>query len=79
MNEQDLMNLKEEISEAKTEISKLEGSKQVLLQQAKEKYQCNTIVELEKKLSKWKTDGEKLNTQILEGLAELEATMEGAG
>lgn len=79
MNEQDLMNLKEEISEAKTEISKLEGSKQVLLQQAKEKYQCNTIVELEKKLSKWKTDGEKLNTQILEGLAELEATMEGEG
>jgi len=76
MTEQDLLQLKQEIDEAKTEISKLEGAKQTLMQQAKEKWNCSSAAELETLLSKWKEEASTLNTQIVNRLKDLEEQME---
>ena len=42
MNEKDLMNLKDEISEAKQELSELKGQEKTLLNQLKTEWGCSS-------------------------------------
>ena len=76
MKEQDLLELKTDISEAKTEIAVLEGSKKELLKQAKQLYNCNSIQDLEKEITSQQKKKEKIETQLTKGLKELEEEME---
>lgn len=76
MTEQDLLDLKEEIAEAKTELATLEGSKETLLQQAKETYACSSVKELGTLLAKMQKEKDGLDKQFTEGLAALEEEME---
>lgn len=58
LTEQDLIDLKGEIDEAKTKVSELNGQKTALMKQLKETWGCDSLEQAEKKLG-------SLNTQIL--------------
>ncbi len=77
MTEKELLDLKEEVEEAKTKVSELTGQKQALIKQLKEDWKCATVEEAEKKLKSMKIDIEKLEEQIEEGTKELEEKYEG--
>lgn len=72
MTEHDLLQLKEEIDEAKELQSKLEGQREALLQQLKEEYGCSTIKQAEKLLTKMEKDIETMSDEIQDGLDLLE-------
>lgn len=72
MTEKQLLNLKNEINEAKTKVSELTGEKQALLRQLKEEYGCKTIDEAQKKLKSLQKEIEKLEESIEQGIEELE-------
>lgn len=72
MTEHELLQLKEEIDEAKELQSKLEGQREALLQQLKEEYGCSTIKQAEKLLTKMEKDIETMSDEIQDGLDLLE-------
>jgi predicted transcriptional regulator len=72
MTEKDLLELKEEIEEAKQKVSELKGEKQALLKQLKENWKCSSIEDAEKKLVKLGEQEEQLSNQIEAGIEELE-------
>ena len=72
MTEKQLLNLKEEINEAKTKVSELTGEKQALLRQLKEQYACKTIEEAQKKVKSIQKEIEQLEKNIEQGIEELE-------
>jgi septal ring factor EnvC (AmiA/AmiB activator) len=72
MTEKDLLELKEEIEEAKQKVSELKGEKQALLKQLKENWKCSSIEDAEKKLVKLGEQEEQLSNQIETGIEELE-------
>jgi len=76
LDEQDLLDLKSEIDDAKEKVSELKGQKTVLLNQLKTDYGCKTIEEAEKKLRTMKKEIESLDEQIEDGLKELEEKYE---
>lgn len=72
MKEDDLLNLKAKIDNAKTEVSELKGQKNALMKQLNDDWGCTTIAQAEKKLEGFKTNIEKLEDQIEKGTKELE-------
>jgi len=72
MTEHELLQLKEEIDEAKELQSKLEGQREALLQQLKEEYGCSTIKQAEKLLAKMESDIGTMSDEIQDGLDKLE-------
>jgi len=72
MTEKDLLELKEEIEEAKQKVSELKGEKQALLKQLKENWKCSSIEDAAKKLVKLGEQEEQLSNQIETGIEELE-------
>ncbi len=76
MNEQQLLELKEEINEAKTEVAELKGQKKSLLTQLKENWECTTIEVAQKKVKKMQSSIEDLQTQIDQETIELEKHFE---
>lgn len=72
MNEHDLLELKEKIETAKTKVAELKGSEKQLMKDLKVDWECITIDEAEKKVSKMEKEIETLNQQIKDGTAELE-------
>jgi hypothetical protein len=71
-NKEDLLDLKEQIADAKTEISKKEGSRETLMSQLKEQYQCESIEDADGKVKKLDKQIGSLQIQIEEGTLELE-------
>jgi len=72
MTEKQLLALKEEIEEAKSEVSKLEGRREQMMDTLKKDWDCETLEEAETKLEKMRKDFETLEEQIQEGLEELD-------
>jgi uncharacterized protein YukE len=72
MIEQDLLDLKKEITDAKEEVAGLKGQQTALMKQLKDDWKCNSIEEAEKKIAQMEEAVEKLQDQIDEGVEELQ-------
>lgn len=75
MTEQELLQLKEEITTAKEKFLQLQGQSKALLQQLKEDWGCKTVEQAEKKIKEFETEIKKLDEEIDEGISELEKLM----
>lgn len=75
LNEQELLDLKSQVDEAKTTVSELTGQQTALLRQLKEEWGCKTIKEAEENLEKMKRDITILDNKIEKNTAELEAML----
>ncbi|HDY88854.1 MAG TPA: hypothetical protein ENH82_12180 [bacterium] len=71
MNEQQLLKLKKEIDDAKSEISELKGTQKQLMKDLKEQWSCASLKEAETAHQKLTNEISKLSTQIEEGVKEL--------
>lgn len=72
MNTKDLLNLKKEIEDAKTELSSLKGQHKTLLSQLKEDWDCKTLEEAKKKAKTMQEEIESLNESIEKDMKILE-------
>lgn len=72
MDKKQLLNLKDEIDEAKTVVAELTGKKKSLLTQLKEQFNCDSLEMAEKKVETLTQQISKLESQIQEGLNDLE-------
>lgn len=72
MTEQDLLDLKQEITDAKAKTTKLEGRHDLLLEQLKDKYGVTTIGQAKKKLKAMEKSLETLDEEIKENTEKLE-------
>jgi len=72
MTEKNLLDLKQQIDEAKTSVSELKGQQTALLKQLKDTYKCTTVKEAEKLAEKMQRDITALQTQIDKHTKELE-------
>jgi len=72
MTEKNLLELKDQIEDAKASVAELKGQQTILMQQLKTNYNCKSIEESETLLAKWKKEVDKMQMQIDEGLKELE-------
>jgi len=72
MTEQGLLDLKQEINEAKDKSTKLQGRKDLLVEQLKEKYNVTTLKQAKEKLKKMEQSLETLHVQIEDATEKLE-------
>lgn len=72
MTERELIELKQEIDEARDLYSKLQGQKEALMQQLKEEYNCTSTKQAQKMLIKMGSEIDEINDEINKGLEELE-------
>ena len=73
MKEQELLELKEEIEDAKQKVSELTGQKNALLKQLKDDWGCDTIEEAEEKLKIMDKNITIISSKIEKATKELEA------
>ena len=71
MKEQDLLDLKQEIDEAKTKVSELKGERQYMMKQLQEQWGCANIDAAAKKLEKLRKEEKELQEKIDQGIANL--------
>lgn len=71
MNEKDLLELKEEIEDAKVELSNLEGRRDSLLEQLEEEWDCVDLIEAENKLSELETELEEIQEKISQEISKI--------
>jgi len=76
LDEQQLLDLKDKIEAAKTNVSSLSGQKQAMMKQLKDDWDCNTVEEAEKKLKLMDENISKLDKKIDTATKELEKTIE---
>ncbi len=72
MTEKQLLDLKEDVSEAKTKVSELTGQQTALTNQLKTDWNCKTIAEAAKKLKEMDTEIDSIDKKIEKGVQELE-------
>lgn len=72
MKEQDLLNLKKKVEESKQKVSELRGHQNALMKQLKDDWKCKSVENAEKKLKSMKTEIERLDESIEEGIKEIE-------
>ena len=72
MTEQQLLDLKNDIEEAKTTVSELKGQEKALMKQLKDDWKCVSIAEAESKLKKIEGEITSLEKKIETGVKELE-------
>jgi len=72
MDEKKLLELKEQIENAKTEVSELKGKKQGLMETLQKDWECSTVKQAEKRLVKMKSEIEELEKQKEKGIKQLE-------
>ena len=65
MTEQDLLKLKRQVEDAKTEVNQLQGQRTALLKQLKDDWGCKTVEEAEAKVKAMEKEIEKISDQIL--------------
>lgn len=70
--EQFLLDLKQQIEDAKQSVAELKGEQTALLKQLKDTYKCNSISEAEKKIQSIQIERDKIQQQIEKGCRELE-------
>ena len=75
INERGLMDLKEDIDEAKEQVAKLKGQREHLAAELKEKWDCATPAEAQKKIATMNAEIEELENKIDTALAEIEEGM----
>jgi len=71
MNENQLLELKREIDDAKTEVSELKGTRKQLMKDLKENWDCTTLEQAEKKHEKLREAITVLSDKIEKGVKEL--------
>ncbi len=76
MNEQQLLDLKHQIDEAKTTATELTGQQKSLMDRLKKDWNCTTVEQAEKKVEELETEITQLNTSIDKGVKELEEKYE---
>ena len=79
MTTQDLLDLKQEIEEAKETCTKLEGRKETLMEQLQKKFGVKTIPAAEKKLKAMEKEINEWDEKIETAIAELETKLNGDG
>ena len=72
LDEQDLLDLKKDIDEAKTKKSELVGQKNALMTQLKNDWKCKTVEEAQTKLKTMGEDIEDIENKIEKGVTELQ-------
>lgn len=72
MTEKQLLELKEDVADAKTKVAELTGQQNALTTQLKTDYGCKTIAEAEEKLAKMDKDIAIIDKKIETGILELE-------
>jgi len=70
--EKELLELKEQVDEAKTKTSELKGQKTAILTQLKNDFNCKNIKEAEAKLEQMETSIANIEKKIEKGVQELE-------
>jgi len=68
----ELMSMKEEIDDAKIQVSELNGQLKYLKEQLETQFSCKTVEEVEKLIKEKDEEIRKLNEQLEEGCAKLE-------
>jgi hypothetical protein len=76
LNEEELLDLKQRIDEAKTAVSELNGQKTSLMKQLKEEWDCKSTEEGDKKIQQLLKEIKDLDTKIATGTKELEEKYE---
>jgi len=72
LDEQDLLDLKKDIDEAKTKKSELVGQKNALMSQLKNDWDCKTVEEAQKKLKTMGEEIEDIEDKIEKGVTDLQ-------
>ncbi len=72
LSEKDLMSLKEEIDQAKTDLSEYQGQRKQMLQELKANWNCITVEEAEVLIKEQKKQIKELEDDITQGLKQLE-------
>lgn len=76
MEEERLLQLKEELEELKSEVSRLEGKQQTILENLKEQFGCSSIADAEKLLSTMDEEIQQLQEKIDKQLEKIEEKYE---
>ena len=76
LTKQELLDLQEEISDAKTSTSELKGQQTAVLNQFKNEHGCNTVEEAEEKVESMDKNITILDKKIKKYSAELEEQLE---
>ncbi len=72
MKESELLRLKQQIDDAKSQTAELKGHQSALMKQLKDDWKCNSVEEAEKLVKKMDREISDLNAKIEEGTKELE-------
>jgi len=72
LDEQDLLDLKKDIDEAKTKQSELIGQKNALMTQLKNDWGCKTVEEAQEKLKTMGEEIEDIEDKIEKGVTDLQ-------
>lgn len=64
LTEQDLLDKKSEITEAKTKLAELKGSEKTLMTQLKKDWKCSNLSQAKKKITDFKSEADKLDIEI---------------
>jgi predicted nuclease with TOPRIM domain len=72
MTEKQLLDLKENVADAKQKVAELTGQNTALMNQLKTDYSCKTIAEAEDKLAKMDKDIFIIDKKIEDGVKDLE-------
>lgn len=76
MNEQQLLDLKHQIDQAKSKAAELKGEQKSLMQQLKKDWECDTIAQAEKNVKEMEKEITTLDDKIKKGVEELEERYE---
>ena len=72
MNEAELLQLKEKIDSAKTQVAEYEGEKKSIIASLLEHFDCRTLKEAEAKATKLQDEIDNMQLDLEGGIAEIE-------
>ncbi len=72
MSENELLELKVQIDQAKEKLSELKGRKQILMDTLEKEWGCKTVKQAERRMNKVKQEKEALKEEEEKGIKELE-------
>jgi len=74
--EKELLELKQQVTDAKTKVSELTGQQTAMMNQLKKDWDCTTIEEAEEKIKAMDKTINTINKKIDKGIEELERLLE---
>lgn len=72
MNEQELLELKQSIENAKSDLSELQGRRKSLMEQLEDDWDCHSVEDAEAKVDELLTELDEVNHAIQEGVQEIQ-------